>query len=119
MKEVIKINNTKLPCSLNDTTVLRDLIMKNPDLPLIIFCGEEAWSGDYGYTQAIASNGSIETLTLYNDMWYPKDDYEEQLANDLSDEEEYRNLSDEAYDQMIKKKVAETEFVEAIVIYVG
>lgn len=113
------MNNTKLPCSLNDTTNLRNLIIEHPDLPLIIFCGEEAWSGDYGYSQADASNGSIETLTLYNDMWYPKEDYEEQLSNDLSDEEEYKNLSDEEYDQMIKKKVEDTEFVEAIVIYVG
>lgn len=113
------MNNTKLPCSLNDTINLRNLIIERPDLPLIIFCGEEAWSGDYGYTQADASSGSIETLTLYHDMWLPKDDYEEQLYNDLSDVEEYKSLSDEEYDRMVKKKVAETEFVEAIVIYVG
>ena len=35
------------------------------------------------------------------------------------DEEEYVNLSDEDYYKMIDQKIAETEFVKAIVIYVG
>ena len=34
-------------------------------------------------------------------------------------EEEYKNMSDEEYDQMIKQKVTDTEFVKAVVIYVG
>ena len=41
------MNNTNLPCSLDDTTELRKLIIENPDLPLIVFAGEESWSGDY------------------------------------------------------------------------
>lgn len=113
------MNNTKLNCSLNDTTVLRNLILENPELPVLIFCGEESWSGDYGYTQAHASKGEIETLTLYNEQWMTEDDYADKLADDLCDEEEYRNLSDEEYEKMIDKKVEETEFVKAIVIWVG
>lgn len=41
------MNNTKLPVSLEDTTELRKLIIENPNLPLLIFCGEEANSGNY------------------------------------------------------------------------
>lgn len=37
------MNNTSLPCSLNDTTELRNLILENPDLPLLIFAGDGAW----------------------------------------------------------------------------
>ena len=33
------MSNTKLPVSLEDTTELRKLIIENPDLPLLIFCG--------------------------------------------------------------------------------
>lgn len=46
------MNNTSLPCLLNDTTELRNLILENPDLPLLIFAGEEAWNGEYSYESA-------------------------------------------------------------------
>lgn len=113
------MNKTKLNCSLNDTTELRKLIIENPDLPLLIFCGEDSWHDEYPYEQADVKRVGIEELTLYNDYWLDKDDYEEKLADNLSDEEEYKDLSEEEYDRMIKEKIAGTEFVKAIVIYVG
>ena len=111
--------STKKDCSLSDTTVLRDLILNNPELPVLIFCGEESYTGEYGYNQANVSSGEIEELTLYNDYWLAKDDYEDELTDSLSDEEQYKDLSDEDYEKMIDQKVAETEFVKAIVIRVG
>lgn len=113
------INNTRLNCSLNDTTELRKLILDNPDLPLLIFCGEDSWHDEYPYEQADASNGEIKELTLYNDWWLDKDDYKDKLSDDLCNKEEYKDMSDEEYNKMIKRKVTETEFVKAIVIYVG
>lgn len=114
------MNNTKLPVSLEDTTELRKLIIDNPDLPLLIFCGEEAYYDDgYPYSMAYASNGDIQELTLYRDIWMDKYDYAEKLSNDLSFEEEYKDMTDDEYDKMIDQKVNETEFVKAIVIYVG
>lgn len=113
------MNSTSFNCSLNDTTELRNLIIENPDLPLLIFCGEESWSGDYGYTQADASTGYIEKLTLYDDRWMTEEDYKDILSDDLCDKEEYVDLSDEEYEKMLDEKVKETEFVKAIVIYVG
>lgn len=57
-------------------------------------------------------------MTLYNEYWLEKDDYKEQLAYDLADEvNDY--LSDEEYDKMIDEKVNNTEFIKAIVVYVG
>ena len=114
------MNNTKLPVSLEDTTELRRLIIENPDLPLLFFCGEDAYYDDgYPYSIANASNAEIQELTLYNDVWINKDDYAEKLGDDLAFEEEYISMSDEEYDAMIDQKVKETEFVKAIVIYVG
>ena len=113
------MNTTKLNCSLNDTTELRKLIIENPDLPLLIFCGEDSWRDEYTYERADVRRAEIKELTLYNDYWLDKDDYEEELADNLSDEEEYKDLSEEEYEHMIKEKVTETEFVKAIVIYVG
>ena len=38
--------------------------IKNPELPVLIFVGDEAYTGEYGYNQADASNGEIENLTI-------------------------------------------------------
>jgi len=108
-----------LNCSLNDTTILRKLIVENPELPLLIFCGEESWHDEYPYEQANASSGEIKELTMYKNYWLDKDDYEDTLSDDLCDKEEYKNMSDDEYNEMIQQKVAETEFIKAIVIYVG
>lgn len=37
------MNNTNLSVSLEDTIELRKLIIDNPDLPLIVFCGDDSW----------------------------------------------------------------------------
>lgn len=113
------MNNTKLPVSLEDTTELRKLIIENPDLPLLIFCGPETNSGEYPYESTTDVGCDMQKLTLYKDWWIPKDEYEEQLRDDLSDKAEYKDMTDEEYDAMIDQKVNETEFVKAIVIYVG
>ena len=40
----------KNECSIKDTTILRNLILENPDLPVIFFCGEDSWDGEHQYT---------------------------------------------------------------------
>lgn len=113
------IDNSKFHCSLNDTSELRKLIIDNPDLPLIIFAGEESWQGSWSYNQADVHGVRIQELTLHGDMWLDRDEYEEKLADDLANVEEYAELSDEEYNKMIERKVAETPFCKAIVFYVG
>ena len=114
------MNNTNLPVSLEDTTELRKLIIENPDLPLLFFVGDDAYHDEgYQYSMAYASNAEIQKLTFYSDYWIPKDEYNEQLHDDLCDEEEYKDMTDEEYDKMVDQKVNETEFVKTIVIYVG
>lgn len=113
------MNKTNLECSLNDTSELRKLILENPDLPLIIFCGEDAYRGDWTYEQAYVNSCRIDSLTLYRDMWLDEDDYWDKLSDDMCDEPEYQNLSDEEYEKMIDEKVKNTDFVKAIVVNVG
>lgn len=113
------MNKTNLECTINNTAELRNLILENPDLPVLIFCGEGSWSGEYAYEQADTNSWEVKELTLYNNYWLEKDDYIEELSNDLSDEEEYEELSGEEFEQMVQEKAAGTEFVKAIVIYVG
>lgn len=106
-------------CSLNNTAELRKLLLENPDLPLLIFCGEDSWHDRYPYEQAEARNGGVKELTQYKGWWMDKEDYKDNLSEDLYNLEEYKNLSEEEYDQMIKEKVAKEEYVKAIVLYVG
>ena len=113
------INNDRFEFSLQDTTILRNLILENPNLPLLVFAGEEAWSGEYSYEQTDARTHGVQELTLYKDRWIDKDDYEDELRDDLSYNEEYKKLSDEEYDKMIEQEIAKTEFCQAIVVYVG
>ncbi len=111
------MNNTKLPVSLEDTTELRKLIIENPDLPLIVFCGDDSWDDWYPYEKANVNSCDIKELTLYNDWWLDIEDYGDTLHLDLA--EEYKYMTNDEYDAMIDQKINETEFVKAIVIYVG
>lgn len=106
-------------CTLKDCVELKKMILEHPDLPLLIFCGEDAWCEDFQYAQAMSATPSIQKLTLYGDQWMDEDDYGEKLYDNLSDEEEYKNLTDEDYEKMIEQEIEETEFTKAIVIYVG
>lgn len=113
------MNNTRLPVSLEDTTELRKLIIENPDLPLIVFCGDDTCSDLYSYEKANVSGCDVKELTLYKDWWLDREDYWDTLNDDLCGEEEYIDMTNEEYDKVIDQKVSETEFVKAIVIYVG
>lgn len=114
------MNKKKFDLSLDDTSELKKLIIENPELPLLVFCGEDAVCQDYSYSMAYVNHCLIQSLALYNnEIWMDKEDYTDRLRDDLCDKEEYENLSDEEYDKMIEQKVAETEFVKAIVIFVG
>lgn len=104
--------------SLEDTTELKKLILENPDLPLLIFAGEDA-NRDGGYAQVQARVNGIEELILHNNKWIEREEFEEELRNYLWLEDEYKDLSDNEYDKMIEEKVENTKFTEAIVIYVG
>lgn len=106
--------------SLKDTSELRKLILENPDLPLLIFANEDVNNGDYSYTLADVNSVSIQKLALYNDeQWFDEDEFEEEIADKMSMDDEYKNLSGADFDKAFKEKINNIVFVKAIVIYVG
>ena len=114
------MNPTNFNCSMNDTSELRKLIVENPDLPLLVFAGEDAWRDEgYSYLQCPNIRCYVEELTLYQDEWLICDDYMDRLEDDLCNEDEYKDLSDTEFHKMIAEKFDNTEFVKAIVVYVG
>lgn len=105
--------------TLKDNTELRNLILENPGLPLVVFVHQDAYDDNgYQYSQSTRTSACVENITLYGDCWMSEEDLEEKLNDTLADEEEYEDLSDEEFEEMIQQKIAETEFIEAIVIYV-
>lgn len=102
-----------------DCKDLKELIISNPEAPLLIFAGEEAWLGDWSYNSVDAGYASLRLITLYGEEWLDEDDFEDVLRDDMADDERYENLSDEEFDKEFAKIKAETAFIRAIVIYVG
>lgn len=113
------MSDVEMECSLKDNTKLRDLILANPGLPLMVFCGEDAWHDNFPYEMADVNSVGIQELTLYHGYWMDKDDYEDHLSENMSDMPEYKELSDEEFDKILEKKIEETKFVRAIVMYIG
>lgn len=102
-----------------DCKELKELIINNPEAPLLIFCGEGAWTDECSYESQTDMYLKLEPVTLYNDMWLSKEDYEEKLRDDMADDPDYENLSDEEFDKAADKIVTEAAFVNTICIYVG
>lgn len=102
-----------------DCTELKKLILENPEAPLLIFSGEEAWSGEYSYECASEGYVQLQELTLYGGGWLDRDYYEDALRDAMGFDDQYESLSDEEFDKEVEKIMNETAFVKAIVIYVG
>ena len=109
------MNNTSIGTSLDNTEELRKLILDNPDLPLIIFAGEESYIGEYSYNSTEVSSVCIKELTLHEEYYLDKEDFEDKLLDKYEDKFE----TDEELDGYVEQIMKETEFVKAIVVYVG
>ena len=105
--------------SLKDTKELRQLIIDNPDLPLVIFAGEDSWHDNWCYEMNYAHGIGIEDLTNYKDLYVTKEDFEDMLTDDLSYDEEYKNFSEDEFNKVIDDMISKAEFTKCIVIYVG
>ena len=121
MKKLIShdVNDLMAFATQKDCKSLKEMILANPDAPLLIFVGDEANSGEYQYESCDAGRAAIKELTLYDGQWLDRNEYREQLEYDLSDEEEYDPLSNDEFEKKIDEIVEETAFIRAIVIYVG
>lgn len=121
MKKLIShdVNDLMMFATQKDCKSLKEMILANPDAPLLIFVGDEANSGEYQYESCGAGLAAIKELTLDDGQWIDRDDYGEKLEYDLADEEEYSSLSEEEFEKKIDEIVEKTAFIRAIVIYVG
>lgn len=110
---------------LHDTTELRKLIAENPDLPIVVCVGEEAYSGEWGYEYCANVFCELDEILdckiPFGNGIVPtdKDDFEECLAEYLYCIPENKELSDEDFDKLVKAELAKYEpfWKKAIVIH--
>ena len=109
---------------LQSTAELRKLIIENPNLPLLVFAGDEANIGDYSYISCsyvkayigkyLDCMQEVDDCKCYTD----KDEFEEDLADTLYDDFQG---TDEEWDEYLSKEVAKYDpyWTECIILYVN
>lgn len=113
----------RLCTTIHSTEVLRKMILENPDLPLLVFAGEEANGGDYSWmccTDVRCEKGEVL------DCAGPKNEYiytdREELEDDVADQlyGEVGNLPDDELNRLLKERMSKYEeyWTECIVLYV-
>ena len=104
------------------TKELRKLILENPDLPIVVFAGDEVNTGDYRYLTATDISAAVGEIC---DHPFPRGENiytdREELSDDLY--EYYVNSFDgteREFNEYIEKKVAEYDpyWRKAIIIFV-
>lgn len=102
---------------------LRKLLIENPDLPLLVFAGEDCNTGDYsfmscGYVHAYVGE-YLDCMQEVNDerCYTDRGEFEEDLGDQLCDDFEG---SDEEWDVFLKKRTAKYDpyWKKCIILYV-
>lgn len=123
-------NEERKPTNLlNSASELRRLIIENPDLPLLVFAGEDANPGNYwGYMSCSYVSAHVGEFldcaqTVNDEKCYcDRDDFEEDLEYILCDncdmgEEEF----EERFPDLLKQELAKYEpyWKSCIILYVN
>ena len=107
---------------LTATDDLRKLILENPDVPLLVFAGQDCNSGDWSYMTCSSCNAILgeflDCVQEINDekCYTDRDD----LKEDLEDEYDDFDGSDAEFEQFIENKLMEYEpfWKPCIILYV-
>ena len=118
----------KRPTSLlTATDELRQLIIDNPDVPMLVFASEDCNSGDYSYMCCGGCHAALgeflDCMQEVNDerVYTDRDEFGEVLADHLY-YQEYRNWdgTDDEWDSYVKRRIAEYDpyWRTCIILYV-
>ena len=116
------MKSTRSNCSLPYTDRLRKLIIEHPDLPLMIFAGEDAYNEDFANhcaSESFVNWIDIEKLTLYHNKWIDDEDLADEIWDANRFDGQFKDMSDEDFLKEVEKIVDQAEFQEMIVVYVN
>lgn len=92
---------------------LKELIIKNPELPIKFFTNEDCYSGNFQYEECFISSVSIDEITLHGEKWLSEEDLYEKLECDLYEDGTPENeLKDK-----VEKIVDNTKFKKTICVF--
>ena len=102
----------RLCTTIHSTEILRRMILENPDLPLVVFAGEEANGGDYSWiccTDVRVEKGEILDCEGPNNeyIYTDRDELEDDVADQLYGE--VGNLPDDELNSLLKEKISRYE----------
>lgn len=105
------------------TEALKQMILENPDLPILVMASYDGCSDEYYWTycSSVTFNvGEYMSYNVFDDDWLidDREEFEEKLRNTLADEPEYEDLTEQEFDTLIENKLKEYEpyWVKAIFI---
>ena len=114
----------KLCTLIHNTENLKKLILENPDLPLVVFAGEDANIGDCSWmscTSVSCEKGEVLDCNGPNDeiIYTDRDDLQDDVEDEIYDE--FGELPDEEYEKMLKEKMYKYEeyWTECIILWVN
>ena len=94
------------------TSILRRLLVENPELPIKFFIGDNVNDGEFSSVLATPSEIRITEITLYNDKYYENDsDLEDIIYDNLDDD-----ISEEEADKEIERIINSLDWNEIIMV---
>lgn len=95
----------------HDNSGVRKLIKENPDLPICVLVGQEVATSEFAYTYASDVSAELcevldcDTPTGHGLVYTDRDDLKEDFRDYFCDD--YPDVSDAEYDDIIDKKLTE------------
>ena len=101
---------------IKQTDELKELIAEHPDYPIVVLCSNEVCADDdFSWWYAPCLSFSIgEILDCEQDInderiYVDRDEFEEDLQDHFADLEEYRDISDKTFDELVQTELRKYE----------
>lgn len=98
-----------------DSSKLRQMILDNPDLPIVVLAGDCASDGDHSWTYCSKVNVGIDTILdadilNYSDcVFCDREDLENYLQYNMELDPDYDDLSDEEFYKKVEAEMQKYE----------
>ena len=99
---------------------LLKILQENLELPVVFFTNNDTDCDDYNWTFRTKYSAFVSTIYDFDErVCEDEDEAREYLENYYGDYEEYCNMTDEEYKEVIDKKLEESKHYKAIVLWVN
>lgn len=114
-------------CLIHDSSELRELMAKNPTLPIVVLADEDSAADGYCWTYCssvrYALGWLLDVKTPYDDadgrVFSDKDDFENAIIDAFQDDKKHDHLSDQEFFEAVQNEMKkyEDDWQRVIAIY--